>query len=229
MKIFRTLLIILTTLLALKGVSAEPVVFDFQDQQELSKWKKRRTNLITPLSNFFIEKVDGARDGKALVVSCKSSSGVIMHSPKGLDLNKTPVMKWRWRVVRPVKIQGDKEPDDQAAGIYIADGTTLRQFSVSYRWELLRRPGSEKIVNYSGGAMTTYAICMRDRHTPAGVWVEEERDVLADFHKAFKRNVKSFFAIGVSGNSQYSKSNTRVEIDYIEFYPRKKNNLEVKQ
>jgi hypothetical protein len=222
MKKLRIALLILTSLLAFKIFPAEPVVFDFKSQEELARWKKRRTNLITPESKFFVERTPGARDGKALVVSCKKSSGVLMLSPKELDLQKTPVMKWRWRVVRPVVIKGDSEPDDQAAGIYIADGTTLRQFSVSYRWELLRSPGSEKIINYSGGAMTVNAVCMRDRNTPPGVWVEEERDVLADFQKAFKRSTKSYFAIGISGNSQYSKSNTRVEIDYIEFHPRHK-------
>ena len=144
----------------------------------------------------------------------------MMISPKELDLHKTPIMKWRWRVIRPVVFKGNTEPDDQAAGIYIADGTTLRQFSVSYRWENLRSPGAEKIIRYSGGAMTVNAVCLRNRQTPPGVWVEEERDVLADFQKAFKRGIKSYYAIGISGNSQYTKSNTRVEIDYIEFHPR---------
>ena len=141
-------------------------------------------------------------------------------NPKELDLHKTPIMKWRWRIIRPVVLKDNNEPDDQAAGIYIADGTTLRQFSVSYRWEHFRRPGSEKIVRYSGGAMTVNAVCLRNSSTPPGVWVEEERDVLADFQKAYKRGIKSYYAIGIGGNSQYTKSNTRVEIDYIEFHPR---------
>lgn len=229
MKTHKFILFIVITMLAYPIFPAEPVVFDFRSQSELARWKKRRTNLIVPESKFFVEHAAGARDGKALVVSCKKSSGVLMLSPKELDLHKTPVMKWRWRIMRPVVLKGVKEPDDQAAGIYIADGTTLRQFSVSYRWELLRNPGSEKIIHYSGGAMTVNAICMRNRRTPVGVWVEEERDVMADFQKAFKRNTKSYFAIGIGGNSQHSKSNTRVEIDYIEFHPRKANKQEVKQ
>ena len=71
--------------------------------------------------------------------------------------------------------------------------------------------------------MTVNAVCLRNSNTPIGVWVEEERDVLADFQKAFKRGIKSNYAIGISGNSQYTKSNTRVEIDYIEFHPRAEN------
>ena len=222
MKKYQTLLLIMAFMLAGRLFPAEPVVFDFKSQSELSRWKLRRTNLIIPASKFFISHADGARDNKVLVVSCKSSSGVMMLSPKELDLHKTPVMKWRWRIIRPVVFKGDKEPDDQAAGIYIADGTTLRQFSVSYRWETLNTPGTEKLVRYSGGAMTVNAVCLRNRQTPPGVWVEEERDVLADFQKAFKRGIQSYYAIGISGNSQYSKSNTRVEIDYIEFHPRRK-------
>ncbi|MBQ7395694.1 MAG: DUF3047 domain-containing protein [Lentisphaeria bacterium] len=204
-----------------KNNSAAPVVFDFDDHKKFSdSWRVRRTAVHVPESRFSVVRADGARDGKALAIECSNSSGIALISPPGLDLKKTPVMRWRWRIIHPVRLHKGKEPDDQAGSIYICDGNSFRQFTVSYRWEILPQIGEVKLRRYSCGAVTVYGICMRNRTTPVGEWVEEERDVLADFNNFFKRDIKKRYAIGIAGNSQYSKSDTRVEIDYIEFHPR---------
>ena len=225
MKNILLLLIILTAGCLRAGEPSgniKPVVFDFNDSKKFAaRWLIRRTALHVPKSSYKVADCEGARDGKALVVECRKSSGIALISPPELDLKKTPVMRWRWRIISPVVLKGAKEPDDQACSIYVCDGNTLRQFTVSYRWEILPDVGSVKLKRYSGGAVTVYGVCMRNQHTPCGEWVEEERDILLDFHKLFKRDVMNRFAIGIAGNSQYTKSNTRVEIDYIEFHPRK--------
>ena len=218
------ILSIFCLMLSLSARETGSVIFDFNDQKKFAdSWKIRRTAIHIPLSRFYVAKSHGARDGKALIVECSKSSGVALISPEGLDLKKTPIMRWRWRMIHPVVLKDSKEPDDQAASLYVCDGNSFRQFTVSYRWEVLPEIGSTKVFRYGSGALTVYGICLRNRFTTVGEWVEEERDVTADFKKLFKRDLSSRFAIGVGGNSQYSKSNTRVEIDYLEFHPRRKN------
>lgn len=218
------LLMMIFSMLPLCAKEVESVIFDFNDQQEFTKnWKIRRSAVHIPVSRFTITKSPGARDGKALAVECSHSSGIALISPPNLDLKKTPIMRWRWRIIHPVVLKGNKEPDDQAASIYVCDGNSFRQFTVSYRWEILPQIGTTKLLRYGGGALTVYGICMRNNSTQVGEWVEEERDVTADFNQLYKRDIMSRFAIGIGGNSQYSKSNTRVEIDYLEFHPRGKN------
>ena len=210
---------------ALCGRAGEikPVVFDFDNEASLkSHWKQRRTALHIPMSQFNVVKSSGARDGRALAIRCRKSSGMLLISPAELDLHKTPVMRWRWRVVRPVVVRNGKDTDDQAVAIYFCDGNTLRQFAVSYRWENLHPMGFRELIRYSGGAVTVNSICMRNNKSAVGEWFEEERNVLQDFRRAFKRNPMNRFAIGVAGNSQYTKSDTLVEIDYIEFHPEQK-------
>lgn len=201
--------------------TAKPVVFEFDNQNDfVSRWKIRRTALHVPVSRFYVGRSRGARDGKVLIVECNKSSGIALISPHELDIRKTPVMRWRWRVVNPVVLKNGSEPDDQAAAVYICDGNSFRQFTLSYRWEQLPKIGFVRLKRYSGGAVTVYGICMENNKTPIGEWVEEERDILHDFNKFFKRDIMSRYAIGIAGNSQHTKSNTRVEIDYIEFHPR---------
>ena len=216
---FLYILILISGTVCCFAEDAAPVVFDFDNAKVFkSRWKVRRAAFHIPVSKFEVVNSSGARDGKALAIKCDKSSGMILVSPSELNLKKTPVMRWRWRVLKPVVLKG-RDVDDQSVALYICDGNTLRQFALSYRWENKHPVGFRELIRYSGGAITVNSICVRNGNSPVGQWIEEERNILRDFHTAFKRNPLSRFAIGVAGNSQYSKSNTFVEIDYIEFHP----------
>ncbi|MBR7105033.1 MAG: DUF3047 domain-containing protein [Lentisphaeria bacterium] len=196
--------------------------YDFSDPAVLKRsWEFHGGLLMIPRTVFKIEKITSAVDGMALVVEAKSSTGVLMTDPK-IDLKKYPILRWRWRIIRQVK-PVLPEPDDQAAVIYLGDGTMIRQKSIGYRWEHHTPVGHKKDIKYSGGMMHVKASCIRNKKTETGRWVIEEVDVLADFIRAYKRFPGNYFVLGVGGNSQYTGSNTRVEIDYIEFLPRKKD------
>ena len=158
-----------------------------------------------------------AKNGKALVVEANNASGFLIFRLAGLDLKKYPYMRWRWRVIRRINLPiATEEPDDQVCAVYIADGSKVSQKCVSYRWEHYTNVGVCRMLNYSG-VRRVQAFCLRNFGTPAGEWVEEERNVLEDFQKAFGKAPSANFVIIVSGNSQNTKSDTRAEIDYIEF------------
>ena len=77
-----------------------------------------------------------------------------MTDPK-VNLRKYPIMRWRWRVVRPVNVpKSGTDPDDQAGVVYLGDGTMISQKSVAYRWERNTALGVKKSINYGGGMMT---------------------------------------------------------------------------
>ena len=72
---------------------------------------------------------------------------------------------------------------------------------------------------YAAGMMTVSHKTLRNRTTPPGVWVTEERNVVEDYRKAYGKMPDPYFIISVGANSQYSGSNSRAEIDFIEFIP----------
>ena len=127
-------------------------------------------------------------------------------------------MRWRWRIIRKVSFSG-KEPDDQAAVIYFGDGTMVKQFLLAYRWEDSYSLGSQSLIKYGMGATMVFRTCMRNRKAETSRWYEEERNVVEDFRKAFGRMPRGDCALTIGANSQYSKSDTLVEIDFIEFRP----------
>ena len=191
---------------------------DFDSVSWLRKKTVHRGLPLIPHTLFYLADEPTAQDGRVLVVEALRSTGVLVFRIDGLDLNKYPIMRWRWRVIRQVDEIADGElHDDQACVIYISDGTPLQQKCVGYRWEHRVPVGTRRMVKY--GSAQVDALCLRDRGTPVGEWVVEERNVVEDFKTSFGAPPSASFAIAVGANSQHSNSHTKVEIDYIEFLP----------
>ncbi len=172
---------------------------------------------LIPSTKFSVEPSDTAFGGKKLVIKSKCSSGMIMHYPK-VDLQKYPIMRWRWRLVTPLYWDPKKSFDDQAVAIYVGDGNAMKQRTVSYRWEVHLPIDSMSKLLYSGGAIQVAAICLRNISTPAGEWVTEERNVLADYRECHGAELNTAkFAMAIGANSQHCRQFAWAEIDGIEF------------
>ena len=195
---------------------------DFSDPAELREhWGFRGARFRVPKTRFFIEKNGEASGGGVFVVEANKSTGLLVTLPSGVDLAKYPIMRWRWRIVSRIALAEDKaDPDDQAAVVYFGDGSYVRQRCVGYRWECNTRVGETGKLNYVGGLMLVKWFCIRNREFPLNEWVTEEKDVVTDYHNAFGEIPKNYFAISVGANSQYTASDTRVEIDFIELVAR---------
>lgn len=195
---------------------------DFSDPGRFAReWQFNGAMPMVPHTDFYLATVSSAEDGRVLVIESNRSSGIMMAAPP-VDLDRLPILHWRWRVVRQLTLNGggSREPDDQVGVVYVGDGNTLRQYCVAYRWEHNTPLGGGGIKRYKGGLLLAKCFCLRNRNTAPGEWVEEYRNVAEDFRAAFGRPLDRRFILSVGGNSQYTKSNTRIEIDYIEFLPR---------
>ena len=81
------------------------------------------------------------------------SSATFATQLKHIDLQRTPILRWRWRVLEyPPDADGRvPERDDQAIGIYVSYGGFLGQRSVAYRWETDTPVGAEGTATYAAG------------------------------------------------------------------------------
>ena len=214
-------LLLLSLFCAAACAAADPAAgprCEFDSQKELDEhWKTLGAFGVFRKTKFFIAEEPTAEDKHVLVVEAKRASGFLVLRVKGMDLNKYPYMRWRWRVVRRLNLpEGVQEPDDQVCVIYITDGSTISQTCVGYRWEHHAKVGSKRMLDYAGLRIVE-AFCIRNKETPEGEWVVEERNALEDYKAAFGKVPSDKFVISIGGNSQHSNSDTRVEIDYIEF------------
>lgn len=195
---------------------------DFMDNQTLDKeWKFEGAKFMVPKTVFKVDTDDTAIDGKVLLVESNQASGLMMAAPQNVDLTKAPVMRWRWRVLRPVVLTTEVEPDDQAIVVYFGDGTLLCQKSVAFRWEVNTEVGTSHLIKYAGGMMTVKSHCVRNKESPVNEWYVEEINVYKAYMEAYGQPPANNFIISVGANSQYTKSSTRAQVDYIEFVSEK--------
>lgn len=147
----------------------------------------------------------------------RGSASVITNAP-GVDLSKTPILRWRWRVTTlPESADGRvKSKDDQAIGIYIGTGSTFSNKSVSYRWDTDTPKGSEGNASYGLGTVKVKWYTLKNKEDAKDTWFTEERNVAEDFKQAWGFYPEEVY-VSVSCNSQYTGSQAAADLDWIEF------------
>ncbi len=152
--------------------------------------------------------------------SKKASGTLINKSLAGkINLNKTPLVRWRWKAaLLPAGADGrDPKRDDQAIGIYFGYGMILRN-TLGFRWETDTPIGSKGKATYGAGMVKVKWEALRNNSSPLNEWIVEERNLAKDFRSSF-REVPRKFAASVSINTQYTSTEGAAFLDYIEFLP----------
>ncbi|HNX53724.1 MAG TPA: DUF3047 domain-containing protein [Pontiellaceae bacterium] len=152
------------------------------------------------------------------VTSEKASASLLSSYPLPVNLNKTPIIRWRWRAtVLPPGADGrDPEKDDQVIGLYVSSGSRFRQQSIAYRWETQTPVGAEGTVRYASLFAVKWFTVRNENHVDGETFFIEERNVAEDFKKTFGA-VPDEIGIGISCNSQYTGSKSAAQLDWIEF------------
>ena len=171
----------------------------------------------TPKAVFSIKR-DKTGDS-FLHMEANKASGTVITKVKGINLKKTPLLRWRWRAeTLPTGADGRvKSKDDQAIGIYIGTGTMLNKKTISYRWDTETPDGTEGNCVYGDGTIDVKWFTLRDKEDAGnGKWYTEERNCAEDFKKAWGFYPKRVF-LSISCNSQYTGTKAVADLDWIEF------------
>ena len=168
-------------------------------------------------------KVIGGGNGYLRAYSTDSASAI--YKKIDMDLEKYPILKWRWKVENILKKgnAGEKDGDDFSARVYVAfslgkEKTSLTKFvkrgllkafygddapgeAITYIWAN-KLPAGESVKNPYAEESVMLAV----KSGPAGVgrWFSEERNVYEDYKKLFGReptNVKAIFIMTDTDNT----------------------------
>ncbi len=154
-----------------------------------------------------------------LSMEANSASASLVTRVSGIDITKTPILRWRWRVTSlPEGADGRiRTRDDQAIGIYVGTGSIINNRSVSYRWDTLTPVGAEGSATYGLGAVKVKWLTLRNgKDASEGLWFTEERNILEDFNASWGYYPKDIY-LSVSCNSQYTGSRAAARLEWIEF------------
>lgn len=145
-------------------------------------------------------------DGVMAIEARAEASMALLARPIEVDLSRTPVLCWRWRIDAPLRTADmrTKAGDDYAARVYITFairpdamdlatrtklrigralfGSQLPDAAINYVWDNRQPVGTRQPNAYTDRARM---IVLRSGAAEAGAWVTERHDVLADARREF--------------------------------------------
>lgn len=198
-------LLVLSVVLAPLAALAEPLWvgrFSAGDREIPAPWKVEQLDARVPPTEYGLRWWDGVMAIEAHARKSMALLGRIVT----VDLKKMPILCWQWRIDAPVAAadMNRKSGDDYAARVYLTFAVAPEQlgFATRAKLALARRIYGGQVpdaaLNYiwdnrhpvgtvQDNAYTDRArmLVLRSGAAQAGGWVQERRNVLADFRLAF--------------------------------------------
>jgi hypothetical protein len=146
-------------------------------------WKEQ--NWGKPAYDFEIVSDNGQ---PVLRLRSKGDSSTISRDLKAsVDLNETPILEWRWKVIT-LPTGGNacqKSTDDEAAQVYVAwlrPPEAVRSRIIGYVWDSTAPAGT--ICTSQKTPTVTYVV-VRSGSDELGKWITERRNVVEDFRRIY--------------------------------------------
>jgi len=161
-----------------------------------------------PDYDFEVIENDGHR---VLHLRSRGDGSTVGRELKGrVDLRRTPVLEWRWRVVTLPK-NGNacvKATDDEAAQVYVAwprFPEAVRTRSLGYVWDTTAPVGT--ICRSEKTGTVTY-IVVRSGTAELGKWLTESRNVRDDYRRVYgeEPDDPGVLLVGIDSNDTQSSA-----------------------
>jgi hypothetical protein len=199
-------------------------------------WRLARLPLVKP-TEFKVATIAGVTG----VRMDARNAGAALYRTVQVDPASTPVLRWRWRVDRVVE-DADirrKQGDDLPARLYVMFDYPLD------RLPLIERSKIQLARSVAGELVPAAALCyVWDASLPAGTtlwspyskrvrvvvvgggrdqigrWIDEERDVAADFRAAFGESPPGITGIAIGADTDQTGGTARGWFTDISFRPK---------
>jgi len=159
---------------------------------DMSSWQ---TKIFTGETHYALASTDGRTALHAN--STTAASGLFRKV--SIDLNKTPILHWSWKVDN-VLMGADERTragDDYSARVYVvfSGGAAFwRTRAINYVWSNKQPINSNWRNAFTGNAQM---IVVRSGSKQVGQWVEDHRDVLADYRSVFGKQPDKVDAVAI--------------------------------
>jgi hypothetical protein len=174
-------------------VAGEKLMIGSFSTGSLDHWESREFKGQT---KYLLVDLAGTRVLKA--ESTNSASGLFKE--QRIDLQKTPVMNWRWRIENRLGNinEQDKSGDDYAARVYVVVSGGLifwRTRAINYVWVSTSPKG--KIWPNAFAGNHAMMVALRSSSDQSGVWYTEKRNILADLKQQFGEDILYIDAVAI--------------------------------
>jgi len=136
-------------------------------------------------------------------VSNGTASGIFYE--KKIDLDKTPILSWKWKVTRAVSPDNEKNKagDDFSARIYVLKANKLlfwKTITLNYVWAAKAATGSSWSSPYSNNSRMIVKTS-----GSANSWKSVKVNLKQDFKRYFGKNIRYIDAIAIMTDTDNTK------------------------
>ncbi|MEP0076625.1 DUF3047 domain-containing protein [Parasphingorhabdus sp.] len=189
-------------------------------------WRSIRIDKKVPATTFRIRQIEGVTS-----VEARARNSMALFTRRVMvDLNRTPILCWRWRVsdvVRTADIS-KKSGDDQAARIYIGldlpnssislgtraklaiararGGNDIPDGAINYVWDNRYPVGTARNNVYTRQAKIIVA---QSGSSQAQQWITERHDLASDIRKQFRTRKAKVTSVAISSDTDNSGETVR--------------------
>lgn len=213
----------------------EKTVFLREDFNNIDNWRPLHFAKIKEHSQYSIE--NNGRESFLKTKSNGSASGIVFNQV--FNVFEFPKIKWRWRVSNVYK-KGDAEKksgDDYPGRVYIIFqydpenapfakriryglvsklyGEYPPDSTLNYIWANKRH---EKRILTNTYAIEAKMIILQSGPENTGQWVEQEVNIIEDYHEAFREDPPETASIAIMNDSDNTGESSVSYFDYIEVY-----------
>ena len=140
--------------------------------------------------------------------SADSASG--LFKKQRIDLQKTPIMNWRWRIENRLGTinEQSKSGDDYSARVYVVVSGGLafwRTRAINYVWA--STSPKDKIWPNAFAGDHAMMIALRSSSDQTGTWYTEKRNILADLKQQFGEDITYIDAIAIMTDTDNAHGN----------------------
>jgi hypothetical protein len=174
------------------------------------------------------QALDGAHAPKVYSVQMEGDRKFLRADSKGMGLQigysknwvlrDYPILQWQWRAVYfPTGThEREKSRNDSVLGLYVVFGNHWPFIkAIKYIWSDTLPVGTNFPSPHNKG---TRIVVVRSGRAQAGTWVQERRDILADYFQFFGEGEKNPVSSGLAILTDSDNTNSHAIGDYFEFH-----------
>jgi hypothetical protein len=216
--IIRASMLLLPLLLATPecrpAVAAESFLVDDFEHGLAPDWEEK------VFSGRTLYQVVASETGHCLQASSSGAASGLMY-PLDLQPQAYPILHWRWKVADTIP-GGDarhKTTDDYVARIYVVFPHWFFPMTrtINYIWANQLPQGEAIPSSYTSRSMM---LAVRSGRQHRGEWLEEQRDVLADYRRLFGEEPAKIGAIAIMTDTDNTGQSAQAWYDDIWFGPK---------
>ena len=154
-----------------------------------------------------------AEDGHRFLHADARAMSVQIGYEKKWEVKDFPILRWRWRarIFPEGTDERKKSGNDNVLSVYVVFGGWPIPRAIKYVWSDTLSAGTVLDSPHSG---RTKVIVVRSGREGKGKWVEEERDVLADYLRLWDESRTNPTARGILLLTDSDSTQTRASGDY---------------